>query len=272
MPGETWVQPTGLGKEGITSGKVVIWDFDGTLGRRRGGWWGASILEFLDSNQPGHGVTAETLREPLSRGFPWHSHEVPHPHLNPAGRWWRHVGDILTAALESAGYSLRDAEALTHHVRTRFVDLSAWEAFEDAVPALETMKQRGWSNLILSNHIPELPEIVAALPIEELIDATVSSANVGYEKPHRGAFEAALDMAGNPDEVWMVGDNPIADVAGAESLGIPAILVRSPEWTEQYLARIESTWGGTSWNGWARYVKRKAEDLSAVPDMIEAGA
>lgn len=29
------------------------------------------------------------------------------------------------------------------------------------------------------------------------------------------------------EEVWMVGDNPIADVVGAEALGIQEILVRS---------------------------------------------
>ncbi|MEW5866793.1 MAG: HAD hydrolase-like protein [Bacillota bacterium] len=34
--------------------------------------------------------------------------------------------------------------------------------------------------------------------------------------------------AGDPADVWMVGDNLVADVAGAEALGLPAILVRSP--------------------------------------------
>jgi len=30
-----------------------------------------------------------------------------------------------------------------------------------------------------------------------------------------------------PTSVWMIGDNPVADVAGAEAVGIPAILVRT---------------------------------------------
>ncbi|MFI5884541.1 HAD hydrolase-like protein [Streptomyces sp. NPDC051554] len=34
-----------------------------------------------------------------------------------------------------------------------------------------------------------------------------------------------LDRAGSPERVWMVGDNPVADVAGAQALGIPGILV-----------------------------------------------
>ena len=36
----------------------------------------------------------------------------------------------------------------------------------------------------------------------------------------------AVQLAGNPEEVWMVGDNPVADVGGAEAVGIKAILVR----------------------------------------------
>ena len=56
-----------------------------------------------------------------------------------------------------------------------------------------------------------------------------TSASTGFEKPHPRAFELALEAAGHPDTVWMVGDNPIADVQGAQRLGIPAILVRTAD-------------------------------------------
>jgi len=42
-------------------------------------------------------------------------------------------------------------------------------------------------------------------------------------------FKAALNAAGHPRVVWMVGDNPVADIVGAEAVGIPAILVRNKE-------------------------------------------
>jgi FMN phosphatase YigB (HAD superfamily) len=32
-----------------------------------------------------------------------------------------------------------------------------------------------------------------------------------------------------PAEVWMVGDNVVADVLGAEAVGISAVLVRRPD-------------------------------------------
>lgn len=63
--------------------------------------------------------------------------------------------------------------------------------------------------------------------LAELVDVVHTSATTGYEKPHPEAFRHALCANGNPDEVWMVGDNPTADVAGAEAAGIRAILVRT---------------------------------------------
>ena len=53
------------------------------------------------------------------------------------------------------------------------------------------------------------------------------SAVTGYEKPHPEAFRLVLRRFGEPRERWMVGDNPHADVAGAQALGIPAVLVRT---------------------------------------------
>jgi putative hydrolase of the HAD superfamily len=58
-------------------------------------------------------------------------------------------------------------------------------------------------------------------------DALVAAARTGYEKPHPEAYAAGRAAAGDPDELWMVGDNPVADVAGAEAANIPAILVHT---------------------------------------------
>jgi putative hydrolase of the HAD superfamily len=80
---------------------------------------------------------------------------------------------------------------------------------------------------MFSNHVPELSALASALDLAGQFDRILTSALLGYEKPNPRAFELALDACGHPGEVWMVGDSPIADVAGAEALGIPAILVRS---------------------------------------------
>ena len=56
-------------------------------------------------------------------------------------------------------------------------------------------------------------------------DCRFSAADVGYLKPHPRIFEAALAcMEIEPEEAVFVGDNPVADIAGAQGAGMRAVL------------------------------------------------
>ena len=64
--------------------------------------------------------------------------------------------------------------------------------------------------------------------LADAIDGIASSHDVGWRKPHRAMFDRALELAAvRPEEAFMVGDNPVADVRGAQALGIRAILRRT---------------------------------------------
>jgi len=53
----------------------------------------------------------------------------------------------------------------------------------------------------------------------------VSAADAGYLKPHPAIFEHTLNQLGiQPEEAVFVGDNPIADIAGAQAAGMQAVL------------------------------------------------
>ncbi len=53
----------------------------------------------------------------------------------------------------------------------------------------------------------------------------VSAADVGYLKPHPTIFQTALDCLGTlPEETVFVGDDPQADIVGAQGVGMRAIL------------------------------------------------
>jgi len=68
-------------------------------------------------------------------------------------------------------------------------------------------------------------ELVSHNLMDYFIDYRLSAADAGYLKPHPRIFEYALDVMGTrPDETVFIGDNPIADVAGAQSAGMRAIL------------------------------------------------
>lgn len=204
----------------------MLWDFEGTLAWRPG-LWGACVLEVLDEEQPGHGAELDQIRTDLRGGFPWHRPEQPHARLSDPEAWWAEVTPLLTRAITRHGIEAARAGELAKLVRERFVDGSrGWLVFDDTRPALELAASRGWRNAILSNHVPELPELVSQLGLGDLFDHVFTSATIGYEKPNPEAFRHALRECGEPEAVFMVGDNPIADVAGAQALGIPAILVR----------------------------------------------
>ncbi len=56
-------------------------------------------------------------------------------------------------------------------------------------------------------------------------DCRLSAADVGYLKPHPVIFQTALDCLGTtPEETVFVGDDLEADIAGAKSAGMRAIL------------------------------------------------
>ncbi|OGO80419.1 MAG: hypothetical protein A2Y21_05595 [Clostridiales bacterium GWC2_40_7] len=103
-----------------------------------------------------------------------------------------------------------------------------YRLYEDTADTLKDFKENGYRNIILSNHIPELPEIAKSLGLMKYIDICVSSANVGFEKPNPRIFRHAVELTGNPQKAWMFGDSLKADVCGAEAVGIKAILVRKP--------------------------------------------
>lgn len=222
---------------------AVLWDFDRTLATRVGGW-AACLVEVLDDLEPGHGVTAEALRPFLQRGFPWHTPETAHPELSDPELWWRRIFELLASAYQAVGFSESRARALAQQFRDRYLDCRlGWQTYEDTQPALAAARKHGWRNIVFSNHVPELPAIISALGIGEHVDAVVSSATSGFEKPHPEAFRLAQAAALPATNVWMVGDDYRADVAGAEAVGLKAILVRrsgDPRGTEPTEFKVDS--------------------------------
>jgi putative hydrolase of the HAD superfamily len=214
----------------VSTACLAIWDFDGTLAHRRGETgWSILLAETLDVEEPGHGHSPETFRPHLREGFPWHSPDVAHPELCEPESWWASVTPVLGRAYEAAGYTPERALELAHAARRLYVDPDVgWELFEDTLPTLSRLSKAGWTHAILSNHVPELPQIVAALGLENVVAFVSCSAETGFEKPHPQAYASVLDPL-QPAQAWMIGDNVVADVLGAQALGIPAVLVRRPD-------------------------------------------
>ena len=221
---------------------TLVWDFDGTLGYRVGGWAGACV-DVLEDTDPAREVTIEDVRPHLQSGYPWHTPERPHTDVSTADEWWRQLYPRFSTAFEANGVSPDRARDLARDVRRTYVT-SDWHVYEDAIPALSRLAEEGWRHVVLSNHVPELASILESLELTAHLEVIYVSAAIGYEKPHPEAFRPVLSDIGfdpgdfdeadrvitasdesNPD-IWMIGDSYRADVAGANAVGLPGILVR----------------------------------------------
>ncbi|MBN1436108.1 MAG: HAD-IA family hydrolase [Sedimentisphaerales bacterium] len=213
--------------------KHILWDFDGTLAYRDGMWTG-TLIEILRTAEPDISVTRDQLRPHLRKGFPWHKPQVPHTHIRDAAQWWQALLPAVEQTLVVFGLSAARAAELAAQVPAQFCNPENWQLFEDTISTLTALSETGWSHSILSNHVPELPDIVNALGISNFFTHIHTSAVMGFEKPHENAFRIALQPIPDNSVVWMVGDNPIADIRGAQQLGIPAVLVRQTDPTVQH--------------------------------------
>jgi phosphoglycolate phosphatase-like HAD superfamily hydrolase len=75
------------------------------------------------------------------------------------------------------------------------------ELLDDTLPALRATRAAGWRNVVLSNHVPELPAIVAGLGLDGELDAVFSSARAGAPRDRAGAIRpeaAPARAAGTP--------------------------------------------------------------------------
>jgi putative hydrolase of the HAD superfamily len=98
-----------------------------------------------------------------------------------------------------------------------------WEAL---LPVLDELSAGGWQHIVLSNHIPELPRLLAGLGLNDRFVAVYCSALTGAEKPHPRAFEVVFADYPEARNGWMIGDSWRADVQGAVAVGLRAVLVR----------------------------------------------
>lgn len=198
--------------------KVIFWDFQGTLAHND--WMiSKALYKVLLVNEPDSKISIEHLKKLKILGIPWQDHENDYTHLTGRGEWWRLVEGVFEEAYKELGIDICKAGQYAKLAHYELAKVDEFKLYEDTIETLKHFKTNGWTNVSLSNHLPDLPEIVETLGLKKYIYECISSANVGYEKPNQKIYEFALKYVGNPENVWMVGDNLYADVIGPEKVG-----------------------------------------------------
>ena len=203
---------------------ILLWDFDGTLAYRDG-WWTSTLHKIIPKK---YKIPKNKISPYMQNGFPWHEYEIPHKQLFKGLKWWEYMEAKLMRILFDLKVPEQEATILSKQFRKEYLDIKYWHLFPDSIRSLEKSLKKGYANYILSNHIPELKNIVKDLKIGKFIKKILNSADIGYEKPHCKFYQSAIrSIRTNPENLIMIGDNYISDITGARSCGIKAILVRS---------------------------------------------
>lgn len=203
--------------------RVVFWDFDETPATRNETWSGA-LARALNDITGTQTSTAADFDGCLSTGFSGHRPDVVRP-VSSASEWWDALAPVFFRACESAGVTGPTATRAVSAIPGEYYRVSAWKLRSGARPALTQVAAAGYRNVVLSNHGAELPNLADELGLMQFVDTVVTSATVGAEKPNPQIFRHALHLSDAGDDVWMVGDNPIADIEGAEAVGMKALLI-----------------------------------------------
>lgn len=102
----------------------------------------------------------------------------------------------------------------------------SWEPYPEAVEALERARAEGSKVAIASDWGSTLPDVIRGVGLADYIDIWVVSAIEGVAKPSPEFFRRAAERAGVlPAQAVMIGDSYRADVLGARSAGMDAVLL-----------------------------------------------
>jgi len=96
-----------------------------------------------------------------------------------------------------------------------------------ALETLTTLRARGHRlGLVTNGSGPFQRRKIERFGFAQYFDDIRVEGEQGLGKPHSPVFEAALAALGaRPQETWMVGDNLVADIAGAQAVGIRGVWV-----------------------------------------------
>ena len=106
---------------------------------------------------------------------------------------------------------------------------------EGVLETLRELRERGLRLGMISVCSEEVPELWEETPFAGLFDSTVFSCSVGLRKPDPAIYRLALGELGvEPADAVFVGDGANDELAGAERVGMRAVLILRQEQNEPY--------------------------------------
>lgn len=169
----------------------------------------------------------------ITDSFGWEPFDTPqgpvHLKMSAGEQAFRtHKTGVLVDRLQRMGVRAPAGALLSIAARIYELDThpDMYRVYDDVFPTLEALRDRGYRMAIISNHEWGLPDLVAGLGLGPFFEQTVTSARVGYRKPHPEIFRHTLGLLGGlPEQALMIGDGISSDIAGALRMGMSAVIL-----------------------------------------------
>jgi putative hydrolase of the HAD superfamily len=111
-------------------------------------------------------------------------------------------------------------------VYEKFRDAQGWVLFPETLEVLEELKRRKFKLGVISNFDTRIYSVMNSLGIRDFFDAITLSSEIGYSKPDREIFDAAVAAIGLPaSQILFVGDSLEDDVEAGLRAGLRAVLI-----------------------------------------------
>ena len=105
-------------------------------------------------------------------------------------------------------------------------DVASIEMFSDSLKTLQKVKATGVRIGLLSNLASPYRSCVKNLGLNQYLDSTVYSCDVGFAKPAQEIYEIALQRLDVlPENCLMVGDSLRCDVEGPKAVGMRGLQI-----------------------------------------------
>jgi putative hydrolase of the HAD superfamily len=143
-----------------------------------------------------------------------------HPELDHDEEIWVRFTERVIVGMGGRG----DTRSAAVEMERRWVHSAHFELYDDALPVVEWLRDRGLLVGLLSNSSRDLVEFVSHHGL--VVDAVLTSHTHGKTKPHETIFRALLQRLGvDAADAVMVGDTVEDDVEGARAVGMRAVLL-----------------------------------------------
>jgi putative hydrolase of the HAD superfamily len=195
--------------------RAVVFDVDFTLARP-GPDLGPEGYRELGRR---HGLELDPARYEEARAAAF-AEVKRHPELDHDEEIWVLFTERIIRGMGGEGNTYEAAVEM----EGRWAHSAHFELYDDALPVLDLLRERGLLIGLLSNSSRDLAEFVAHHRLQA--DAVLTSHAHGKTKPHEAIFRAMLDLLGVPaGEAVMVGDTIEDDIEGARAVGMQAVLL-----------------------------------------------